>query len=992
MIPTRFKIYLTACFLAIAAYPSASTVPDNMSLAKDLYNKGMYSEAAVLFNSVGGSEADGFRVLCLTKMRSRGYEDEISNYETAYPASGLLSLIRYNYGLNLFDEENYRKAVPLLDAVKPGLLSPREQSELLFKLGYASYKNDDRDGALYYLTRLSKSGRSDYSAPGAYLAGYINYEKEDFRRAEQWFEISRKDPRHAELSQYYIIDGRFHRKDYDYVLKHAPLLYEKVSQEHKAHLARIISESYLVRGNVSKARDYYALSGGNSSDGDRNELFYAGSLMYASGNYQEAISNFEKMPALRDSIGQIAEYQLSYSYIKTGNKVAALGHFKAAADLPFDDAIREDAFFNSAKLSFDLNHDASVFNDYMKAYPSKEKNEQIYEYMALAALYEKDYVRAIEAYDNIEELGPSQRSNYVKANYLRAQQLISGNSWRAAVPYLTAVSYYSNRHSGIYQLSRFWIAEASFREGDMQKSRAIYNELYNISALDNRPEGKVLPYNIAYTYMREDNLAMARRWLGTYISSGDRQLRKDAMLRLADCFYVDKLYPDAAKAYHAVSEEFGSSQDAYSLYQEAMAEGLSSRQTAKISVLRGALSLPPLTPYRSEAVMELGRTYVSAGRSREAATCYEKLVLEAKDTAYMAQALIGLAMISAGEQKFEEASLHYKRVIENLPESQYTQDALMALEAVYQSMGRSEEYVAYIESLGHKGSRSEQDKERILFGGAEQSYINGDYSKALSSFIAFNERYPAGRYRGQVLYFIASCHSRLGNKDIAVDAYKEAVAAGSGSYRESAAGELAALLLDMERFTEAYSAYKEFLSSAGFESNIHLAKIGMMNSSYKARMFEECIASADEVISDAKSEASETTQAKYLKAKSLQSLSRRDEAYSLYRELSAAPAGSYGAEAMYLLILDAYDSGRYGDVEKLVFEFAEKGGSQNYYKAKAFIVLGDSYADREEFRQARATFESILNGYKPASADDEIIPEVKLRLEKIDEITKENQE
>ena len=62
----------------------------------------------------------------------------------------------------------------------------------------------------------------------------------------------------------------------------------------------------------------------------------------------------------------------------------------------------------------------------------------------------------------------------------------------------------------------------------------------------------------------------------------------------------------------------------------------------------------------------------------------------------------------------------------------------------------------------------------------------------------------------------------------------------------------------------------------------------------------------------------------------------------------------------------------------LVFEFSK-------VLAKSFLVLGDSFADQEEFKQAKATFESIRDGYE---GEDDILEAVRMRLEKLEEINK----
>jgi hypothetical protein len=80
--------------------------------------------------------------------------------------------------------------------------------------------------------------------------------------------------------------------------------------------------------------------------------------------------------------------------------------------------------------------------------------------MALASLYNRDYAGAVDAYSNIDNLDKDQRSNYMKANYLRARQLVGNGSWRDAIPLLKAAGYYSPRQDGFNQLTLYWLAES----------------------------------------------------------------------------------------------------------------------------------------------------------------------------------------------------------------------------------------------------------------------------------------------------------------------------------------------------------------------------------------------------------------------------------------------------------------------------------------------------------------------------------------------------
>ena len=105
--------------------------------------------------------------------------------------------------------------------------------------------------------------------------------------------------------------------------------------------------------------------------------------------------------------------------------------------------------------------------------------------------------------------------------------------------------------------------------------------------------------------------------------------------------------------------------------------------------------------------------------------------------------------------------------------------------------------------------------------------------------------------------------------------------------------------------------------------------------------------------------------------------------------LSKDVSGAYGAEAAYMLIQDCYDRGEFTEVENKVYAFSDAESPQVYWLAKSFIVLGDSFAERGEMEQAKATFESVRDGYEPEGPDDDVLDNVNMRLKKMQEMMSE---
>ena len=76
-------------------------------------------------------------------------------------------------------------------------------------------------------------------------------------------------------------------------------------------------------------------------------------------------------------------------------------------------------------------------------------------------------------------------------------------------------------------------------------------------------------------------------------------------------------------------------------------------------------------------------------------------------------------------------------------------------------------------------------------------------------------------------------------------------------------------------------------------------------------------------------------------------------------------------------------------MEQEVYEFSQSAGNQSYWLARAYLVLGDSFFERGMTDQARATYESVRDGYVPSGADDDIAEGVARRLARFDASTNE---
>ena len=974
------RIILAAAAALLVAAASAQT--PEYRRAVDLYESGMYAEAARLFAALPGSEAEGYAALCAIEQQTPGYEQLAEAFLDRWPESPLVPQVNFRWGQDLFDRGLYGDAAYRFDCVSQEELFPEQVPEYMYKKGYSAFGAGDLTLARMQLQKMQGLPYSDYTAPAQYSLGYVCYSQGDFREAADWFSKSASDPRFSQLANYYILECRFMEKDYDYVVKFGEDLFDKVPADRQPHLARIMSESYLVLGDTERARSYYQKNLEDKAVRNRSDYFYAGSLLYSVKDWQGAVDSFNQMPERTDSLGQIANYQMGYSYIQLRNKVAAMEAFKDAAALRYDKDIQEDAYFNYAKLAFDLNGDVSAFNDYMKRYDALKKGDQIYSYMAMAALANRDYEAAVEAYDNIEELDPRMQSNYMKAYFLRANQLIQNGSFRDAVPHLKAAAYYSSRHDPFNQLSRYWVAESNFRDEKYGDARSVLMDLYNLSALDGKPEGDLIPYNIAYTYFKEGDYPAALKWFNNYLEGRHNAFGADAETRIGDCYFFQKDYTTALAAFERKLADYPDADDIYPYYRAGVAAGLLRDFPRKVQFLERVKQASPSSPYYSEAMYELGRAYVSVGENEDAVRTFRTLRTATDDPAYATRALLELGMIARNGGDDSKALAYYKEVAEQ--GGDFADDALLAIESIYRTRQEPDAYLAYVNSLGDKASRTDAQKEDVYFGTAEEIFLAGNYAKAESTFRSYLEKYPESPKVPQAEFYLAESYRGLGDKEKACDHYVTALDKGlDGSFQETACLHYGDLAYSLGRYGKAYEAYSRLKDVARLDDNRISADMGMMRSAFRAREYEDAVAATGSLRSNRQASAAQRREAEYIRAKSCLGMSRRAEAYGIFEQLAKEPSTAEGAEAAYLIIQDQFDRADFAGIEDKVYDFAAKAGGQNYWLAKAFIVLGDTFAENGNMAQAKATFESIKSGYKPSGPEDEVLDQVNLRLRKL---------
>lgn len=1001
----RKIIFKTIVFLAFMfsftqmtyAQNNESSILKEFEKARELYNKKMYISAKTILAEITSrlngnqdiqrSQVEAYFALCAIELDDSSAPAIVESFVENYPLSPDVALVKFKLANKLFGKGEYSKAMTIYRNLESSKIYNSQVDQYLFEKGYSSMMMGNIPLAQTTFKKLIDRPMSNYTTAANYYYAYILYKNKDFLQSIPYFVKASEDSKFTTIAQYYIIESKLMLKDYDYVIENGPAVYDVIEDDFKTSLARIISDAYFVKDDMDNAKRYFDFYTSEVTHFSRKDNYYAGLLALSSKEYDKAVVSFRKSLST-DSLGQNAYYHLADSYLNLKNKLAACDAFKSASKLDYDPVIKEDAFFNYAKLSFDLNSDISPFNDYLALYPDSEKGDIIYNYIAKSYIQKRDFESAINALRRIKKPDNETVASLQRAAFFRGVEYVEMGSYRNAEGYFNvALDNYSD--DLLHNMSYYWLAECYFRSGKYKESISILNRLYNMKELRKYEFYPMVIYNLGYSYFKSNNYGGSADWFEKFLEYeyADKAYLGDAKIRLADSYYMLKDYEKAGRMY-----EESSHNNPYSKFQSAISYGLTGNDQKKITLLQDLVKMGKQSGIYEQSIYELGRTFVQTGDDYNAEKSFVDLMETTSDSTYYARAMLEMGLMAANKGDYNGALARYRTIIEKYSMTSSSEDALSAMESIYQTQGNPEEFLAYLDRIGLSTFKSEDEKELMLFNAAEQKFLSGNLVAALNSFESFLKLYPKSSKASYANYYMAESFKDANRMEEAADHYYKVMELADEKLIEQASLNYAKISYDLARYDKAIEAYETLSYIAKLPENKNIATIGKMESYYAAKNYERAIQNAEKVlgIEEIESDSKSKRKAEYILAKSHLLLSEREKAKEYFKALAEDKNSPEGAEAAYFLIQDEYDNGNFEEVERLVYDFADSGSSQLYWLARCYIVLGDSFAERDDFDQAFATFQSIKESYTPVDGRDDILEQVELRLETINEMENEN--
>jgi len=943
--------------------------------ALDLYNKGKYGSALAVFDrlATGGNSnlqagSSYYAALCAAHLFHPDATLRLEKFIATYPQNAQVNNAWFELGKQHFQNKDYRKTLDTFGKLDIYDLSNDQQMEYFFKSGYSYFKTDNLTKAKETLA-LVKDSKSTFSVPATYYYAHISYQTKNYETALQHFEKIAEDESFRDIVNYYIVQIYSLQGKYDELLVKALPLLEGGDNSRTAEIARLTADAYFNKGQYKDAVSYFSrYFAGKPKSVSRIDYYEMGYSLYVTGDYAQAIKQFQQVAVNQDSLSQNAYYHLGDCFLKTNQKRYAYNAFSSAAKIKTDPVIAEDALFNYAKLAIELSYNpyneaVNALQQYINEYPNSLRRDEAYGYLADLYMLTRNYKNAQASIQQIKKRNARLEAAYQRISYYRGIELFNEGNYEEAIKLFKVVQE-SGADNVVKSAAIYWTGEAYFRTSRWDQAQSAYNKFLISPGAIGQPFFNTANYNIAYCHFKKKEYGKAATGFRKYLSGKplDARLAGDANLRLGDCYFMTKEYSLAAEYFKKATSASVPDAD-YALFQTAIAYGVQGDLQQKNSLLQRLLSEYKKSTYADDALYELGTSLTILHRDLEAVTYFQRVVKEHPRSTYVKRSLLRTGLIFFNLNQDQEALTTLQQVARNYPGTPEAREALASIESIYLEMNKVDEYIKFSSEFS-KVPVTKTKEDSLTYTAAENQYMTGDCDKAGEGFGKYISRFPDGSFIVEAYFYRAECDYRREFYDKALKGYEFILAEPRSRFTSNAALKAARINTFNKNYQAALDNYIRLEETAEQASHTVDAIAGQMHCNYQLNNFGLAIQSAQKLLLQSKVAENLATEAHITIARSAYQLKNSELARKEFEETVKLSRNEMGAEAKFMLAQIQYDNGNYDETEKTVFTLSDVYASYDYWVAKGFILLADVYVKKDNSFQAKQTLQSIIDNYE----------------------------
>lgn len=953
--------------------------------ATDLYMKQKYAAAQQIFDEIALGAADRadlttadawyFAGVCSEKLDNNDAGYRLEEFLRLYPQSSRCNMARFYLGNFHYARGEWKEALDWYKQVIDNEVEYNHRSEFNFKKGYCHFQQGETAKAAKCFAQ-QLGGQSKYRNSSLYYYAHIQYSNGEYEPALKNFKELENDSKFGRIAPSYIARIYYYLGREDELLELAPRLLKDKDAFRRNEVHQMVGEVYFNRGEYAKALEEYrmvdevAREEQAQSCTPQDNDYQIGYCHYQMGQYVKAAEVLVRKTVCEDSVAQNALYVLGDCYVRLDRKKEARSMFLQASKMNFNARIKEDALFNYAKLSCELNESAyneniRAMESYLKQYPQTSHKTEVQEILTELYCSTNNYKDAIRMLEQIPQRTSTLEQAYQRAVLNRGIELCnSGKTEDGEALYAKAVKI--NAVPRITADANYLLGEAHYRAGHLDEAERCLNKLLLSSFSKTSPYAADARYTYGYLLMKkhrydeaQEVFADLERMLGNG-NSKEETMHNDVFARLGDCLYVQSQFGEAIKMYNKVIDAKGKDAD-YATYQKALAYGAQGKNSEKLTYLNYIFERFDNSPLKSKAMLEIANTYMMCDNNEMAMTYYNNFKKQYPQSVYVKTALLNEGLIYYNTDRYEQALATFDRLLTQYPGTDEARDALSTVKNIYIAQNRVADYFPYVERTTKvKISTLEQDS--TIFLAVEERYQEGQYAVAARGLEDYLDRFTNGLFALKAHYLLADSYNRQAEYAKALPHYEWVAQGTSNQYTERSLMAAAGIAFNMGNYAKAAPLYNKMIENAESDNSLLQGETGSLRCAVALKQDSAVMTAGQRLLDEKKATAEMKEEANLAMGRVCFNSGRQEEAYSLFGRLLHSSNGEYNGEARCRQAEILLQEQKYDQAERMI-EKIVSDASSDYWLAYSFILWADIYYARGNNLQAKQTLQSIIDNY-----------------------------
>jgi len=320
-------------------------------------------------------------------------------------------------------------------------------------LAYANFSIDSLEIAQFYFSKL-RNIESKFSSTAQYYYSYIAYERMLYKSALEGFKKLLDDEKFGAIVPYYISQIYFHQKQYTNLISFAKPLLVNIIASRKSGINRLLAESYYRISDYNNATIHFEQFLIVEPNHKSIDYFLLGHSYFKSSDFHNAIANFEKVSKSEDSVMQYSTYYLGASYLELENYNYALQAFKKSSTYNYNTNLKEDATFNYAKLSYQLElpfeNTLQTLKDYLETYNHPLNKKEIEQLMVQTLQGTSKYLEAYNALKDIHLPTINQKKSLQQLAFFLGVKSYNKQEYKDAITFFTYANDFPEHSDFLY--------------------------------------------------------------------------------------------------------------------------------------------------------------------------------------------------------------------------------------------------------------------------------------------------------------------------------------------------------------------------------------------------------------------------------------------------------------------------------------------------------------------------------------------------------------